>query len=74
VYGKTRKEAADKLADLVAKTSAGVPLAARPWTVAGYAAHWLEEVVRPRLKSATFMSYRETLRLHILPSLGRVKV
>ena len=74
VYGKTRKEAAHKLADLVAKTSAGVPLAARSWTVAGYAAHWLQDVVRPRLKPATFMSYRETLRLHILPTLGRVKV
>ena len=74
VYGKTRKEAADKLADLIAKTSAGVPLATRSWTVAGYAAHWLEDVVRPRLKPASFMSYRETLRLHILPTLGRLKV
>lgn len=74
VYGKTRKEAADKLADLVSKTSAGIPLAVRSWTVAGYAAHWLEDVVRPRLKPATFASYRETLRLHILPTLGRVKV
>jgi hypothetical protein len=43
VYGRTRKEAADKLADLIAKTSAGVPLATRSWTVAGYAAHWLDE-------------------------------
>lgn len=46
----------------------------RSWTIAGYAAHWLEDVVRPRLKPATFASYRETLRLHILPTLGRVKV
>ena len=58
VYGKTRKEAADKLADLIAKTSAGIPLATESWTVAGYAAHWLEDVARPRLKPATFMSYR----------------
>jgi integrase len=74
VYGKTRKEAADKLADLVAKTSAGIPLAVRSWTVAAYAAHWLDDVVRPRLKPATFTSYRETLRLHILPTLGQVRV
>ena len=74
VYGKTRKEAADKLADLIAKTSAGIPLATESWTVAGYAAHWLQNVARPRLKPATFMSYRESLRLHILPTLGRVKV
>lgn len=44
------------------------------WTVASYAAHWLEDVVRTRLKPATFMSNRETLRLHILPTLGRVKM
>jgi integrase len=74
VYGKTRKEAADKVADLVAKTSAGIPLAVRSWTVAAYAAHWLDDVVRPRLKPATFTSYRETLRLHILPTLGQVRV
>ena len=74
VYGKTRKEAADKLADLGAKTSAGVPLAVHSWTLATYAAHWLDDVVRPRLKPATFTSYRETLRLHILPTLGHVKV
>lgn len=49
-------------------------LASESWTVAGYAAHWLENVARPRLKPATFMSSRETLRLHILPTLGRVKV
>ena len=72
--GRTRREAAEKLADLIAKTSAGVPLAVRSWIVAGYAAHWLEDVARPRLKPATFMSYREMLRLHILPTLGRVKV
>jgi hypothetical protein len=44
VYGKTRKEAADKLADLIAKTSAGIPSPSESWTVAGYAAHWLQNV------------------------------
>ncbi len=74
VYGKTRKEAAAKLADLIAATSAGVPLAVRSWTVAEFAEHWLRHVVAPRLRPATLSSYRETLRLHILPTLGRVRV
>ena len=41
---------ADKLAELIAKTSAGVPMAPRSWTIERYASHWLEDVCRPRLK------------------------
>ena len=45
VYGRTRAEASAKLAELVAKTAAGVPLAVKSWTVQAYAEHWLEDVV-----------------------------
>lgn len=71
VYAATQREAAAKLAELVAKTSAGVPLAVKAWTVESYAQHWLRDVVEPRLRLATATSYRETMRLHILPTLGR---
>src|SRR5829696_8128650 len=71
VYGKTRAEAAGQLARLVAKTAAGIPLATKTWTVSSYSAHWLEHVVAPRLRPTTVASYRDTLRLHILPTLGR---
>ena len=71
MYGRSRKEAADKLADLIAKTSAGIPLAVKSWTVEAY---WLEEVIGPRLRPATVSSRRETLRLHIVPTLGKVRL
>jgi integrase len=71
VYGKTRAEAAGQLARLVAKTAAGIPLATKTWTVSSYSAHWLEHVVAPRLRPTTVASYRDTLRLHVLPTLGR---
>ena len=74
VYGKSRREVAAKLADLVAKTAAGVPLAVDAWTVERYGAHWLEHIAGPRLKPATVSSYRATLRLHIVPTLGRVRL
>lgn len=74
VYGKSRREVASKLADLVAKTAAGVPLAVDAWTVERYGAHWLEHIASPRLKPATVSSYQATLRLHIVPRLGRVKL
>jgi integrase len=74
VYGESRREVAAKLADLMAKTAVGVPLAVDAWTVERYGAHRLEHVVGPRLKPATVSSYRATLRLHIVPTLGRVRL
>ena len=74
VYGKTRKEVADRLAELITKTAAGIPLAVDSWTVERYAEYWLTRVVAPRLRPATLSSYRENLRLHIVPTLGRVRL
>ena len=51
VYGKTRKDVADQLAVLIAKTKAGLPLAVESWTVERFAEHWLKHVVGPRLRS-----------------------
>ena len=74
VYGKTRKDVADELAVLIAKTKAGLPLAVESWTLECFAEHWLKQVVGPRLRPSTLSSYRETLRLHILPTLGRMNL
>lgn len=72
VYGRTRADASAKLAELVSKTAAGIPLAVKKWTVEAYAQHWLEDVVAGRLRPSTLSSYRGTLRLHIVPTLGRL--
>jgi integrase len=74
VYGKTRKDVADQLAVLIAKTKAGLPLAVESWTLERFAEHWLKHVVGPRLRPSTLSSYRETLHLHILPTLGRTNL
>ena len=74
VYGKTRKDVADQLAVLIAKTKAGLPLAVESWTLERFAEHWLKHVVGPRLRPSTLSSYRETLRLHVLPTLGRMNL
>ena len=42
------------------------------WTVERFAEHWLDPCRRASAASATVSSYRETLRLHIVPMLGRV--
>jgi integrase len=74
VYGKTRKDVADQLAVLIAKTKAGLPLAVESWSLERFADHWLKHVVGSRLRPSTLSSYRETLRLHIIPTLGRTNL
>jgi integrase len=71
---RTRKDVADQLAVLIAKTKAGLPLAVESWTLERFAEHWLTHVVGPRLRPSTLSSYRETLRLHVLPTLGRTNL
>jgi integrase len=71
---RTRKDVADQLAVLIAKTKAGLPLAVESWTLERFAEHWLKHVVGPRLRPSTLSSYRETLRLHVLPTLGRTNL
>ena len=72
MYGRTRAEAAAKLAEMIAKTNAGVPLAVQTWTVEGYGGSlaarrgWRLGCVRPRLPVTG-----GTLKLHIVPMLGR---
>jgi hypothetical protein len=51
---RTRKDVADQLAVLIAKTKAGLPLAVESWTLERFAEHWLTHVVGPRLRPSTF--------------------
>jgi integrase len=39
-----------------------------------FADHWLKHVVGSRLRPSTLSSYRETLRLHVIPTLGRMNL
>jgi len=74
VYGKTRKEAADKLAQLVRDADAGLTLTADQITVGDYLLRWLEDSVRPRLRPKTYRGYEQLVRLHLVPELGRLKL
>lgn len=70
IYGKTRAEVSARLAEMVARTHAGVPLATKAWTVQDYAEHWLTDIVAPRLRPATLASYRSTVRVALSIDLG----
>lgn len=74
VYGKTRKEAADKLREALAARESGQPLPTGRQTVAAYLDEWLEQTAKPRVRPATYRSYAERVRLYLKPQLGRVRL
>lgn len=81
VYGKTRKEAADKKKKAEAEIAAGQPVTAgRTDTLGDYLLNtWLavtlpQRVAAGRLAPSTFDSYREKAELHVVPHLGKVKL
>ncbi|MGH2614153.1 MAG: tyrosine-type recombinase/integrase [Thermomicrobiales bacterium] len=70
-YGKTRKEAAEKLKEALHDQARGLALATREQTVGQFLDTWLTEVVKPSVRSKTFRGYESVVRMHLAPSLGR---
>jgi len=74
VYGRTRQEAARKLADLQRQAmAAGALPQPGTKTLADLVGHWLETAA-PNLKPRTLADYRQTFRLYIAPTLGQVRL
>lgn len=71
VYGRTREEAYDRLIQEQAKAARGVPVAAQSWKLGPYLGYWLEHVVKPTRRPATYELYEMTVRLHLAPALGK---
>lgn len=74
VYGRTREEAAGKLADLLAQARRGVPVAEKGWTVERYLAYWMTEVVEQERRPATIAAYRTLVERYIVPRIGRKRL
>ncbi|MFL3867776.1 tyrosine-type recombinase/integrase [Streptomyces bacillaris] len=74
VYGSTRREAADKLAEKSADSNRGLPVATADSTVGDYLTYWLNSVAVHRLRENTHTRYATCIRLHLIPSLGTKKV
>ncbi|MEI7768995.1 MAG: site-specific integrase [Chloroflexales bacterium] len=73
IYGKTRKEVADKLKALHRDQSIGVNVAPEQYTVEQFLNRWLDEVICNR-EPRTQVSYRATINNHIVPYIGRHKL
>jgi integrase len=74
IYGKTRKEVADKLAELRSRVDQGANFDKEKTTVAELLGRWMESIVTPRSKAKTAKGYQHIIDLHLIPGLGNVKV
>jgi integrase len=70
IYGKTRQEAADKMREAQERNRQGIPVPDRTWKLADWLDYWLEHVVTPNRRPATYRLYEMTVRLYLKPGLG----
>jgi hypothetical protein len=70
IYGKTRQEAADKLREAQERNRQGIPVPDRTWKLTEWLDYWLEHVVTPNRRPATYRLYEMTVRLYLKPGLG----
>jgi integrase len=74
LYGKTRKEVADKLAKALSERSSGLVFDAGTLTLSEYLDRWLINSVRDTVRQRTWERYEQIARVHIKPALGRVRM
>jgi integrase len=74
VYGKTRKEVAKKLTKAISNREDGLVFDAENLTVGEYLDLWLKNSVQDTVRLTTYQGYERIVRLHIKPTLGRIKL
>jgi integrase len=74
IYGKTRAEVATKLSKALSDREGGLVFDAGGLTVGKYLDRWLADSVKDTVRQTTYQGYERIVRLHIKPSLGRIKL
>ena len=74
VYGKTRKEAADKLARVLSDRVEGIVYDDENMTVGEYLDVWLKSSVRGSVRQSTYDRDASLVNNHLRPALGGVKL
>lgn len=72
IYGKTRKEVAEKLNAALQRKQRGIPFGSDRLSVGAWLDHWLDHVVKPEREPTTHEGYEISIRLHIKPALGAI--
>lgn len=73
-YGKTRKEAQEKLAAALHEQKQGMLVATPQQTVGQFLTDWLENTHKQSVRPRTYERYEEAIRLHLVPVLGKYQL
>jgi integrase len=73
LYGKSRKEVAANLAKAIAERNSSLYFDSDSMTLREYLDQWLD-AVKDRVRHGTWRRYEEATRLHINPSLGKLRL
>ena len=74
LYGKTRKEVADKLTRALTDRDSGLSFDAENLKLGDYLHRWLEDSKKASVKPVTYQGYERMVRNHLVPTLGRIKL
>lgn len=71
VYGKTRREVAEKLTRMLRDHQQGIPVAPERLSVAQFLERWLTASVKPSVKVKTYEGYESIARVRVIPRIGK---
>lgn len=74
LYGKTRADVSKKLTKAMADRDGGIVYDAGTMSVEAYLNRWLKDSVRGTVRVSTVERHEINVRVHIVPTLGRVKL
>jgi integrase len=69
-----RKDATNKLAELIDQHNKGTYVAPHKRSVAEWMTEWLEKAIKPRRTAGTHEVYEHTIRQHVRPAIGDVRL
>lgn len=73
-YGRTRREVHDKVVAALRDQQLGKMPSRGTGTVAQFLTTWLENSAKPRLRPSTYRSYSDLIQLHLIPSIGHLRL
>ena len=68
VYGKTSTRPATSSSRNSSQVERGIPVADESWRLGLYLDYWLENVVKPNRRPATYALYETIIRLYLIPA------
>ena len=71
VYGRTRQQVTERMREAQERNRQGIPVPDQAWKLADWLDYWLEHVVLPNRRRATYALYEMVARTNLKPALGK---